>query len=118
MAKPSPWAATTRTAAQPGSTATKQTSRRRTAELSTSFSDARQLDGERRALLDLALDPDAAAVRFDDLPCDVEAETQPAEPPHRDGSLEAFEDPRSVFGRDPDPVILNRELRPRGVAGD
>src|SRR5438105_594422 len=56
----------------------------------------RQLDGERGAHADFALDADAAAVRLDDLSRDVEADAEAAILARRHRPLEALEDPRQI----------------------
>src|SRR6266403_1648463 len=72
----------------------------------------RQFDREGGALARSALNADAASVRNHDLPHDIQTETHPAVATHRDGALEAIEDPLLIFPWDADAVITDRQ--PRG----
>src|SRR6188474_1146728 len=69
-----------------------------------------QFDDESRTHARLALGPDAASVRLDDLPADVQAEAKAAVVPHGYRPLEAVEDAPGVVGGKANAVIANLEL--------
>ena len=83
----------------------------------------RELDGERRAFPDRALELDPAAMRLDDLARDVQPETEPQHTSRGDRALESLEDPGvsrrrdpypTIGGNDPGPVRLAHRVHARG----
>src|SRR4051794_25375015 len=69
----------------------------------------RQKQAECRAAAGLALDRQATAERSGELPTDGEPEASAFAAPL--GSVEGLEDASRVLGRDPDAVVLHRQLQ-------
>src|SRR5438477_7103436 len=91
-------------------------SRFRTSGTTCSSRANRQVDGEGGARAGYAVDLNRSPVRFHDPPGDVEAQPEPAVMAAGDSALESVEDARQVLGRDADPVVAHRELKPGRVA--
>src|SRR5262249_21137467 len=79
---------------------------------------ARQVDGEERSFLRLALDLDRAAQRIHDLADNPEPQAAPPVGPVRAGALDPLEDLRRGLGGDADAMVADRQPRPRVIAGD